>query len=268
MLRILLVIVALSAGGAAAWMALAFKGNPSIVHTSTPAPMQDVLVATADVAQGEALTEKNMKWQAWPENALNPTYLKRSMRPDALERLAGSIVRYRIVSGEPIGEDKLASRNSGLLATMLPPGKRAVAVRVSAESAAGGFILPNDRVDILHTIEVGEQKERVSQAILRNIMVLAIDQVVDENSKDNKGNAKAAVIGKTATLELDKFQTEILTAAQAKGIISLALRSAADKAEEIIVDRPQVSEPVQVSRTVVIRGGRRTIESPAGGNGS
>jgi pilus assembly protein CpaB len=98
--------------------------------------------------------------------------------------------------------------------------------------------------------------------------VLAIDQVVDENSKDNKGNAKAAVLGRTATLELDKFQTELLTAAQAKGIISLALRSAADKGEEVTVDRPPVSEAVHVSRTILIRGGRRTIESPAGGNGS
>jgi pilus assembly protein CpaB len=113
MLRILLVIVALSAGGAAAWMALAFKGNPSIVHTSTPAPMQDVLVATADVAQGEALTEKNMKWQAWPESALNPTFLRRSTRPDALEKLAGSIVRYRIVSGEPIRQHNQSSPDTG-----------------------------------------------------------------------------------------------------------------------------------------------------------
>jgi pilus assembly protein CpaB len=148
---------------------------------------------------------------------------------------------------------------------MLPPGKRAVAVRVSAESAAGGFILPNDRVDVLHIVEVGEQKERVSQAILRNVVVLAIDQVVDDNSKDNKGNAKAAVVGKTATLELDKFQTEILTAAQAKGTISLALRSAADKSEETTVHQPHV-EVIQVSRTVLIRGGRRSIESVGGSN--
>src|SRR6478752_4739390 len=119
MLRILLVIIALGAGGGAAWMALALRGSHTIAEKSTPVPMQDVLVASADVAQGEALSAENMRWQAWPDNALNPIYIKRSAQPDSFEKLVGSIVRNRIVAGEPISEDKLAPRNSGLLATML-----------------------------------------------------------------------------------------------------------------------------------------------------
>lgn len=263
MFRILLVIVALGAGGGAAWMALALRGGHTVAEKSTPVPMQEVLVASADVAQGEALSAENMRWQAWPDNALNPIYIKRSAQSDAFEKLVGSIVRNRIVAGEPISEDKLALRNSGLLATMLPAGKRAVAVRVSAESAAGGFILPNDRVDVLHTIELGDQKERVSQAILRNVMVLAVDQAVDESTKDNKGKTKAALVGKTATLELDSQQVEILAAAQAKGIISLALRSAADRFNE-----PTAVERPQVNQTVLVRGGRRSIESSGSGHGN
>src|SRR5258708_7805721 len=104
MLRVFLVIVALCAGGAAAWMAVSLRGSPTTVVQQTPAPTRDVLVASADVAQGQALTQENMRWQPWPESALSSTYIKRSAQPDALEKLAGSLVRSRIVAGEPIGE--------------------------------------------------------------------------------------------------------------------------------------------------------------------
>lgn len=167
-----------------------------------------------------------MRWQAWPESALNPVYITRSRRPDAAETLAGTMVRNRMSIGEPIREANLASRHVGFLAAILPAGKRAIAVKISAENTAGGFILPNDRVDVLYT----EGQQHVSRTILWNIPVLAIDQIVDEKSKDDKG--KATVIGKTATLELDPQQAEILTAAQAKGSVSLALRSAADKDDD------------------------------------
>ena len=154
---------------------------------------------------------------------INPVYITRSVRPDALEKLSGSIVRNRMSLGEPIREANLASRHVGFLAAILPSGKRAVAVKISAENTAGGFILPNDRVDVLHT--EGEE----SRTILKNIPILAIDQIVDERSKDDKG--KATVIGKTATLELNPKQAEILVAAQVKGAVSLSLRSAADNDE-------------------------------------
>src|SRR6201993_1438860 len=124
--------------------------------------------------------------------------------------------------GEPIREENFTPRHAGYLATVLPSGKRAMAVRISAESTAGGFILPNDRVDVLHS----DGKSPVSHTILSNVRVLAIDQVVDETEK--KENSKSTVIGKTATLELDPSQAEILTAAQAAGTLSLSLRSAAD----------------------------------------
>jgi pilus assembly protein CpaB len=236
MFRILLFIVALTAGGAAAWIALSMRTAPAVVVQPGPqAPTQDVLVASANLGLGQVLTKDNMHWQSWPEGALNAAYITRSARPDALDALAGSIVRNRMAAGEPIGDGKLAPRNAGFLSAMLPSGKRAVAVRISAESTAGGFILPNDRVDVLHTVaHEGEDKkatERASRTILRNVPVLAIDQTVDEDSKDEKSKSKTAVLGKTATLELDPSQAEALAAAQATGTLSLALRSAADNGE-------------------------------------
>src|ERR1700730_15869402 len=107
MFRVLLLIIALGAGGVAAWMVLAMQGGPTvtIVQPARPAPTQDVLVAAADLGQGQALTKDNMRWQSWPETALNPAYIGRSARPHALETLAGSKARDRIISGEPIRDE-------------------------------------------------------------------------------------------------------------------------------------------------------------------
>jgi len=238
MLRLVLLLVALVTGAAAAWLAIQVRSPPALVQEAPPQAMQDVLVASADLRPAQALTKENMRWQPWPESGLNPVYITRSGRPDALESIAGAIVRSRIVVGEPIRDESLLPRRAGFLATMLPSGKRAVAVRISAENTAGGFILPHDRVDVLHS----EGREFVSRTILRNIPVLAIDQAVDEDSKNEK--SKANVIGKTATLELDPLQAEIITAAQATGTLSLALRSVADNDDY----RQQSSQPIRVIR--------------------
>lgn len=239
MFRIVILVVALIAGSTAAWLALAMR-PASVVQPAPQVATQDVLVASTALALGQTLTKDSMRWQSWPESMLNPAYVTRSAQPDALDNLAGSVVRSRMAAGEPIGNGKLAPRNSGFLSALLPSGKRAVAVRISAESTAGGFILPNDRVDILHTVvhqgQSGDETEQASRTILRNVPVLAIDQTVDEASADDKSKGKTAVKtatleGKTATLELDPSQAEILAAAQAAGTLSLALRSAADNGE-------------------------------------
>jgi pilus assembly protein CpaB len=111
MLRIVILIAALTAGGAAAWMALAMRGEPAAataVAPAAPAAVQDVLVAAADLGVTKRLAKDNMRWQSWPESALNPAYITRSARPDALETLVGSIVRSRMTSGEPIRDANLA----------------------------------------------------------------------------------------------------------------------------------------------------------------
>jgi pilus assembly protein CpaB len=223
LLRIVLLIGALGAGGVAAWLVIAARPEPVTKVVVQPGPAtQDVLVVAGDLPPAQTLTKESLRWQAWPENLLNPVYVTRSSRPDAIDALAGAVIRNRMAAGEPIREENLIPRHAGYLATVLPSGKRAMAVRISAESTAGGFILPNDRVDVLHS----DGKSPVSHTILSNVRVLAIDQVVDDTTKND--SSKANVIGKTATLELEPAQAEILTAAEAAGTLSLSLRSAAD----------------------------------------
>ncbi len=253
MLRIIILVIALAAGGLAGWLALSGKPNVPAeeVVISRQEPMEDVLVATVDLRPGERLGETNIRWQSWPKIATNATFVSRANKPEAITELKDAVVRSTFVSGEPIREEKLTRGSASLLATILPSGKRAVAIRVSAESTAGGFILPNDRVDVIQTIAgpATGGSGVLSRTLLGNIRVLAVDQLADEP----KGQMVA--VGKTVTLEVTPTQTEVITTAQASGSLSLALRSLIDSAEA-----PR--EHSDSRRSIrILRGGRSELVS-------
>ena len=234
MLRIIILFVALTAGGACAWLLLAAQPAQTEIAKAPQSHTTEILVTSTDLAPGHVINEKDLRWQVWPQDAVSAAYISRSTKPDAVASLKGLTVRSRLVSGEPVLEEKVARITAGILASMLPSGKRAVAIRVSAESTAGGFILPNDRVDVIQTMsQVGLKgdTENLGKTILTNIRVLAIDQ----KSEEKLGNA--ALVGKTATLELDAEQAELVAAAQAMGTLVLALRSATDSGDVAAVKR-------------------------------
>src|SRR3954469_16889987 len=156
--RVLVLVVALVAGGIAAYLALNMgQGGepPTVVELAPQIQSQDVLVAASDIGQGAKLTPDNVRWQRWPDDAMNPGYIQKQTMPDAVDKLQNSVVRSQFVAGEPIREVKLARPDSGFLSAILPAGMRAIAVRISANNTAGGFILPGDRVDVVET--VGQQ---------------------------------------------------------------------------------------------------------------
>jgi pilus assembly protein CpaB len=255
--RVLVLAVALVAGGIAAYLALNLGPGappaPTVVELAPQIQSQDVLVAAKDIGQGERISAENIRWQRWPDDAMNTAYIQKQTMPDAVEKLDGSVVRSPFVAGEPIRNVKLARPESGFLSAILPSGKRAVAVRVSAQSAAGGFILPGDRVDIVQTISQqtapDAAAENVSRTILSNIKVLAIDQTVEEK------DGQPVVVGKTATLELDPAQVELISSAEASGTLSLSLRSITDT-DEVVTAR----EEKQSGTVRIIRAGRgRTV---------
>lgn len=152
--------------------------------------------------------------------ALNPTR--------GMESLLGGVVREEILMNEPIIARKIVRADEGgFMAVMLEPGMRAMAVPVSVENTAGGFILPGDRVDIIVSTEVRKPdggSAYVTRQVLRNVKVLAIDQAVSPQ-KDQQ-----AVIGATATLEVSPEDGQSLAQAKAMGTLSLMLRSYADVA--------------------------------------
>jgi len=201
--------------------------EPPAPKLVVPVEMVDVLVAKADINVGQTIAPDMLQWQPWPVTAIAPTFIRKSATPDAMAKLTGAIARYAFVAGEPANESKLIKADgSGFMAAILPKGMRAVSTEISVETGAGGFILPNDRVDVILTRRQKDQQggdNVVSETILSNIRVLAIDQALGEK------NGQKVVIGKTTTLELTPGQAETLALSRQLGTLSLALRSLADR---------------------------------------
>jgi len=220
--RIVVLTVALAAGGVAALLAGRSDRAPAPKAEVPKFETVDILVAKSDLSRGQTLSPADVSWQAWPATTAAGNFIRKSDRPKALEDLTGLIVRAPFVAGEPIREAKLVNaKGSGFMAAILPSGMRAVSTQIAPETGAGGFILPNDRVDVIMTPR-SRDSERTSETILRNIRVLAIDQTVEEK------NGQKVVVGKTATLELTPGQAETLALSHQIGALSLSLRSIAD----------------------------------------
>ena len=166
--------------------------------------------------------------------------INRASRAEAIKEIAGSIARAPFIAGEPIREQKLVKANgSGFMAAILPTGMRAISTEISPETGAGGFILPNDRVDVILSKREknpdGKGADVVqSEIILSNIRVLAIDQAPKEKEGIN------TLVGKTVTLELKPEQAETLARARQSGTLALALRSITD-----VNGRPKASPRIR-----------------------
>jgi pilus assembly protein CpaB len=244
--RVVVLTVAIAAGGVAALLAGRSEKPPEVKVEAPKFNTVDVLIAKADIPRGQTLTAGDFAWEAWPANSAGGNFIRKSDRPKALENLSGMIVRAPFVAGEPIREAKLVNaKGSGFMAAILPAGMRAISTQISPETGAGGFILPNDRVDVIMTPRGNRDAEKgggASETILRNIRVLAIDQTIEEK------NGQKVVVGKTATLELAPGQSEILTLSQQQGVLSLALRSIADTTEDSKTDETDLRRNVNVVR--------------------
>jgi pilus assembly protein CpaB len=257
--RIVVLTVAIAAGGVAALLAGRSEKPAEVKPDVAKAETVDVLVARADLPMGQTLSPGDVQWQAWPASASSGNFIRKNTRPQAIENLAGMIVRVPFIAGEPIREAKLVNaKGSGFMAAILPTGMRAVSTQISPETGAGGFILPNDHVDVILTRrdqnadKSGNGETKTSETVLSNIRVLAIDQNVEE-----KGGQKV-VVGKTATLELTPGQAETLVLAQQSGTLSLSLRSITDDSAK---DTP-VDDSGRRNSVNVIRFGVSTTTTP------
>ncbi|HZV84330.1 MAG TPA: Flp pilus assembly protein CpaB [Brevundimonas sp.] len=263
------IIVICVAAVAAIGLALVVRamGSPSNSPTAVAAaaavptrPMAKVLVAAKDLQPGQRLAEGDLAWKDWPADEVNPAFITDGSTPlpaveaavakpegavasvtraatdmasgGAKADYVGSVVREPILAGEPIvGRKIVRAGDSGYMAAYLEPGMRAMAIRVTVETAAGGFILPGDRVDVLLTrettlsnvgAETAERSKFNSSTVMQNIKVLAIDQ------STRAVEDAQAVVGATATLEVGPRDAEALALAKSEGELSLVLRSYAD----------------------------------------
>ncbi len=258
--RILVLGLAAAAAGGAFMLANAPKPAPVQADASAPdlppPTTDDVLVAAKDLGLGSVVGDGELAWTAWPKGAVASGMIVRTADPKAADDIKGSIVRASLFQGEPIRREKLIKgASSGFMSAILPSGKRAVAINIDSQGAtsAGGFILPNDRVDVVRT---SQDESRgvgggafLSETILRDVRVLAIGQNVEEK------NGQPVVVGSNATLELDPAQAETVILAQRAGQLSLTLRSMLD------ANRADAARPDGGPLTVV-RFGLRAEGSP------
>ncbi len=244
-----IVVLGLAAGAAilAAFLAKNLVAKKEVkVVTKAAEQTVKVLVASRDIPMGDQVTEKGMQWQTWPRKASSAKYIIKSREPDAANKYAKAMARSGLVAGEPILKKKLIMPESGgFMAAILPKGMRAVSFKISPDTGAGGFILPNDRVDVLLTRKLqatssgGSSSEtvHVTETVLTNVRVLAIDQTFRENEQGEQ-----VVVGKTATVELRPEQTEVLELADSMGSLSLTLRSIAENSGKLGDDGPKAAK--------------------------
>ncbi len=241
-LRLLILATALTAGVGATLMVAGSK-PPQVkqaVFVSAKIPMDDVLVAAKDIPFGGTIEEDDLRWQSWPKGSVPPNVIRKAAMPNAIAELKGALTRNSIAPGEPIYQDRLIQPGkASFMAAILPAGSRAIAINIDAQGAttAGGFILPNDHVDVIHTFKDEDAAKAggngmVSETILRNVRVLAIGQNIQQQGDQR------VVVGSNATLELTPGQVEKIVLAQRVGQLSLSLRSMADTSTTAPDDEP------------------------------
>jgi pilus assembly protein CpaB len=231
---IVLLLVALIAGGLAAFLATQQSGPVQVVEGPTTVVQEaktQVLVATAPIGVGQRLSPESVQWRDWPEGAVRDDYITIANRPEALSDITGAVARFEIFPGDPVIEQKLVRTGQGYMSAVLDKGKRGISVAVEAASASGGFIMPNDHVDVISSRQT--PTGLVSETIVHNVKVLAIDLRLGETgatgAPPNPDNPNEAFQSRSiATLELDPQQGEAVINAAQVGTVSLSLRSIAD----------------------------------------
>lgn len=241
-IRVLILVVAAAAAILAAFLVRGMSEPTTVteVVTDTQTVVQtqevsktQVLVARRDLGIGDLLTPADFEWAPWPESHVVEGYRTEEAHPEALEELAGSVVRTPIYEREPILPQKLVIKgDAGTMAALVGAGMRAATVEISTESASGGFILPDDHVDVIltHDVEVnnGEfvSERPVTTTIMEDVRVLAIDQVFRQAQVGGE-----SYVGNTATLEVSPKEAELLALSGRLGALSLSLRPWSDNSQ-------------------------------------
>lgn len=226
-MRVVVLGLAVGSAALAGLLAKGYIGKKPVTEVVeiNKVEMAEVLVASRDLQMGDRLAEGSIVWREWPKSNVAVSMITRDKKANAKEELTLARARLAIFEGEPIVDKKLVLPGSGgFMSAILPQGMRAISVAISARSSAGGFILPNDRVDVILTQKL-PNKTVVSETVLTNVRVLAINQTFRQ---DETGETVTVAEGKTATLELEPQQAEIVSSVESKGELSLSLRSIAE----------------------------------------
>jgi len=219
-IRVFIVLVlAITAGGAFAFGTYNYVQN--LPTQTTTIPTKPVAVAASDLDIGAELTRDNVKVIQWPANAVPANVIG-----DAKDVVGRGLI-LPMIQNEPFLPMKLASAEAGAgLPPAIPPGLRALSIKVNEVIGVAGYVLPGTRVDVLVTVSPGQggQGDMTSKVILTNVQVLAAGTKIDRETDKNKPIAVSVV-----TLLVSPEEAERLTLASTEGKIQLALRNPLDK---------------------------------------
>lgn len=276
-MRLVMFVLAIGSAIVAALLAKGVIGRkPEVQITEvTTVKTTDVLVVAKDVMMGDKFANGTLAWKSWPTDNVVPTMITKDVKPEAIKEYTDARARIAIYQGETVMDKKvLLPGKGGFMSSILPKGMRAISVAISSTSSAGGFILPDDRVDVILTRKAGQGGSTnttavSSETVITNVRVLAVNQVYQP-----KGEADTVTVdkGENATIEVTPHQAEVIEMVESSGELSLALRSIAEndgkKIEEIM---PKLSEKFEVGAggkqvntdTLYLRYGAETYASSA-----
>jgi pilus assembly protein CpaB len=218
------------------------KQEDKVVEVNT-VKTEDVLVVAKDVLMGGKFAEGSLVWKAWPVDNVMPSMITKTAKPDAIQELLTARARLALFEGETVMDKKiLRPGQGGFMGALLTKGMRAISVAISARSSAGGFILPDDRVDVILTKKSNSNGSTSvkSETVLSNVRVLAVNQIFHQAAE---GDSVTVEKGETATLELTIQQSEIVAMVESSGELSLALRSIAESdGKSVQENQPMLSD--------------------------
>ena len=193
-------------------------GGPKKAESQQPSETKDVVVAVRPLAVGVTIKPADLRIEkivpaAFPKGAFSK-----------MEEVVDRSVISNILVDEPILDPRLAPRGSGVgLAPIIPPGMRAVSIRVNDVSGVAGFVLPGMHVDVLVTGRPASLNDTVTTTCLQNMLILSAGTAMQPDAKGQ------AIPAPTVTLLADPSQAEILTLANGEGRIQLVLRNGSDR---------------------------------------
>ncbi|MDD3181252.1 MAG: Flp pilus assembly protein CpaB [Alphaproteobacteria bacterium] len=245
--KLVLLLVALVIAGGTVIISRGMLTNSSVtapVETKAP-PTQEILVAAHDLPAGSLVKEGDLKWQTWPkeEDTSDSGFAIKGEKE--IKDYIGTVVRNGMRVGEPVMPGRIVKAGEqGFMAAALAPGMRAVSIAITPVAGVAGFVFPGDHVDVIVTHQIGQKSEnegfnrRVSETMLKNVRVLALDQKMNDQISEPK-------VAQIATLEVSPKQAETMALITELGTVSLALRSIANDPSAEEISPP--SEPTQAT---------------------
>lgn len=209
-----------------------------VAQMAAPAPPKMILVAAKPLPAGHFIRTEDLTWQSWPDNDVSKSYMVKGAVN--LTTIVGSVAKSGIAQGEPITDLRIVKKGDrGFLAAIVTPGYRAITVLLQSGAGLSGLAMPGDRIDLILTMDVpsadkSTQPRRMSETVLQDIRVLAIDQKINDQAHD-------APLARTATIEVTPKQAEVVALLPEMGKLAMTLRSVGTAENDAEPHRPTLT---------------------------